>query len=790
MQNNSNNYNSGDHHSDPARNNNKMNNNGFDDKISLKYLFSAFNRHKGFILSTIFICMAVAMVWSYYAPRIYQSSGSLMINESPKKSSLKGSELTNLLNKTYGIGSNSTLSNELQFLRSRQISLNMADDLLKHPHMENGEIYPVLWKKYPEDSTLVGRDTVATRIRNNISFGQVDRNADLIKVNYESRSPRAAAHMVDLAMETYKETSTKRNRKTANSAVEFLEKERNRLKKKLSNSEQQLRSFMNRHNVVKVDAQTQELISRLSKLESERQSVKADLVAAKSAIKDYENRLDNIKPGLSERYSEATGPLLDRYQYQLAELQTKKTLMLSKNPGLEKRKNPPSSYKKLNSQIQYMKNKINKLTKKLTAKDGDYLGTISGSEESTSKNISQIQQKLIELRTKKSQYEAKMDVLDKRLKKQHQFFNNLPDNMMDLAKMKRDRQINEEMYRKVSEQYNQMVLWQKTQFGLGRVIDDGYIPEKPSKPNTKLYLLISAILGGMLSVGYLTFKNAVNTDVDGIEMLKNRGYPIMAIIPVLKKATKRNLPKDKVEVLSHDISPELISVLDPISPGAEAFRRMNYNLVYSNPGQEKCRTILITSSTNSEGKTTVSSNLGVVLSESKKKVIIVDTDLGRPNLHNMFGMERSPGLVDVIRGDVQLKDAIQSSVVANVDILSSGSQSHNPAAINQDPQFEYLLENLKMNYDFVLIDTAPYGIVTDAAPIMKLVDDIIVVARFKKTKEVELDHTLEDLEKIRANIRGFAITAFDPNKSNGYYNSSTYYRSAYEDYYSHTKNMM
>lgn len=764
---------------------------GFDNRITLKSLFAAFSRHKRFILTTVFVCMAVALVYTYYTPRIYQSTGSLMIQESTQKSSDEGSDLTNLLNKTYGIGSNSTLSNEMQFLQSRQISLNMADKLLENPIMKNGKMYPVLWKNYPEDSTTVDRNTVAERIRRNLSFTQTAQDADLVQVAYESRSPREAAHMVDLAMKTYQSTSTDRNRKTASSAVKFLEEERNRLKNKLAESEQALRSFMNQHNVVQVDAQTQQTIDRMSQLQSERQSVKADLVAVNSAIKDYEKRLDNIKPGLSEQYSSASGATLDRYQYKLAELQTQKTLLISKNPQLKNSENPPPALKKLNEQINYIKGEINTLTEEMTSRNGDYLGI--GSEENASQNISELQQKLIDLKTQKSQLEAKAEVMDERLSEENTFFNNLPDNMMDLAKLKRDRQLNEQMYRTVSEQYNQMVMWQKTQFGLGRVIDNGNIPEDPVKPNIPLFLLLSVVVGTMLSVGYLTFRNAVNTNIDGIEMLKNRGYPVLAIIPVLEKATKKNLPKDKVQVLNHDISPHLISVLDPISPGAEAFRRMNYNVVYSHPGDREdkaCQTILITSSTNSEGKTTVVSNLGVVLAESKKDVIIVDTDLGRPNLHNMFGVNREPGLVDVIRGDIKLEDAIQSPVVANVDILSSGSQSTNPAAINQNPQFEYLLENLKMNYDYVLIDTAPYGIVTDAAPILKMVDDIVFVTRFKKTKEVELDHTLEDLEKIQANIRGFVITAFDPNKSSGYYNSSTYYRSAYEDYYSHTKDMM
>lgn len=770
---------------------NRNNRDEVERRIDLKKIFAAFKQHKKLILGSIFLCMVGALVYSYQVTPVYQGIGSIMIQETSQDRSAENGELANLLNKTYAVGANSTLENELQFLRSRQISMNMASEILDRQRMENGEIYPILWKNYPEDSTVVSQDTLVNRIQKKINFSQKATEANLVQVTFESPSRLEAKDMVDLAMETYTNTSTNINRKTANSAVEFLEEERNRLKNKLQESEQHLRSFMNQSNVVEVDAQTQELITSLSQLETERQTVKADLVAVNSAIEEYKKRLDSIKPGLSEQYSEVSGPRLERYQYQLAELQTRKTLYLSKNPGLENDENPPEEFKKLNREIEYMKEEIRKLTGELTSEKDQYLGMLSNSNEGVTQDVSEINQRLVELQAEKSQYEAKAEVLDERLQEDRQFFSNLPDNMMDLARLRRDHEINEQMYRTVSDQYNEMMLWQKTQFGVGRVVDEAYVPQEPVKPNRKLYLLVSFFIGGIFSIGYLTIRNSFGDKITSIEELRARDYPVLGIIPVLQKATKKKVSSSKINVVDREISSDLISVHDPISPGAEAFRRMNYNIIYAQSDDDSGKTILITSSTKGEGKTTTVSNLAVLLAEAKKKVIVVDTDLGKPSMHNMFGIDRSPGVVDVIRGDVKLENAIQSPsyLSDNVDILPSGSQTTNPAAINQNPKFEYLLENLGMHYDYVLIDTAPYGIVTDAAPIMKLVDGIVVVTRFRKTEEVELDHTLDYLHKIRANILGFAITAFDPSKSTDYYNRSSYYQSTYNDYYSHTKDM-
>ncbi len=766
---------------------------GFENnKIDLKYFLAAFKQHKKFILGTIGLCMVAAFLYSYTVTPVYQSTGSIMIQESPENRSSSDSELANLLNKTYGLGANNTLENELQFLRSRQISKNMADKLLKEPRTSDGKLYPILWKNYPEDSTMVAQDTVAIRIQKKISFNQVNREADLIQVAFVSPSPQEAERLVNLAMETYTSTATDINRETANSAVGFLEEERKRLKEKLQESEQELRSFMNESNVVEVDAQTQDIITSLTQLETERQTVRADLVAVTSAIEAYEKRLDNIKPGLSEQYSRASGPRLNRLQYQLAELQTQKTLYISKNPGLEENENPPEAYKRVLNEINYIEGEIQKLTEDLTTTNDQYMGMLSESGSGVPEEVNRINQKLAELHAEKSQYEAKAEVLDESLNEQRQFFGNLPDNMMDMARMKRDRDINEQMYRTVSEQYNEMMLWQKTQFGAGRVVDNALEPTDPVSPNRKLYLLISFFAGCIFSVGYLVVRDSFGGHIDSIQKLKDRGYPVLGIIPVLQKGTNKKMSSDSISLIDKEISPGLISVHDPISPGTEAFRRMNYNIMYSQSDDEDaCKTILVTSSTKGEGKTTTISNLAVVLAEAKNKVVIVDTDLGQPFVHNMFGLDRSPGVVDVIRGEVKLGDAIQSPpYVSNVDILTSGSLSTNPAAINQNPKFKYLLENLRMNYDYVLVDTAPYGIVTDAAPIMKMVDGIVLVTRFRKTDELELDHTIEYLQKIRANILGFTISAFDPSKSTDYYNGSTYYRTTYNDYYSHTRGMM
>src|SRR5699024_6822140 len=112
-------------------------------RIDFKNLIAAFRQHKKFIIGSVAVCMAAALIYSYQVTPVYRGTGSIMIQETSQDRSTADSELANLLNKTYGIGANNTLENELQFLQSRHISLNMADKLLNERQMSNGEVYPI-----------------------------------------------------------------------------------------------------------------------------------------------------------------------------------------------------------------------------------------------------------------------------------------------------------------------------------------------------------------------------------------------------------------------------------------------------------------------------------------------------------------------------------------------------------------------------------------------------------------------------------------------------------------------
>ncbi len=559
---------------------------GDDDEIDLKKLFYLLYNRKWLIIGTVIVCGILAGVFAYLTTPIYESDGTIMISDSQGgRSSFKSDNgIANILSSAYGLGAGSTLMNEIQILKSRKLSRAIADSVLQQRTMENGKEFPLLYKSYPDDSTIIGRETVATRIRGNITFTRLNPKADVVQISYQSPSPLEAAFLVNTSMNKYSDLSRNTNRSSASSALTFLDKDRSRVHTQLDSSENQLRIFMNNSDLVQVDAQTQQLIKQMATLETNMHTAKVKLVAANSAIKKYNDELNSIKPGLADQFSQAVGPRIIRLQHALAELQLEKAKLTTNYPRLEKGERNSPKLKKINRKISSYNTKIKNLTEKSIGKNDQYLSFIGGDAGKMTSYVSKLNQKLIQLTVQKEQNQAQVDVISKQLAQQKKFFQNLPDNIIHLARLKRDVQINSQLYKTISDQYAQTKLWEQTQFGLGQVVDNGLVPKKPIKPRKKLYVLVGFILGGILSVGFVLVRDAFNKKINSVEMLRRKQVPLLSVIPQFKEYLKeKHGGKETEKVQGKKLSTDLVTLFDTLSPVSEAFRRLQNNLIYTNP---------------------------------------------------------------------------------------------------------------------------------------------------------------------------------------------------------------
>ncbi len=210
--------------------------------------------------------------------------------------------------------------------------------------------------------------------------------------------------------------------------------------------------------------------------------------------------------------------------------------------------------------------------------------------------------------------------------------------------------------------------------------------------------------------------------------------------------------------MERNFSPDLITIHHPRSPIAEAYRILRTNLEFSGLDRP-LRILLVTSPGAEEGKSTVLANLGVVIAQAGKKVILADCDLRRPSLHELFGLPGSVGLTNMFVDEEAMKNPpLLETGIENLFLLPSGPLPPNPAEVLASRKMEEILKRLSSEADMVLLDAPPVISVTDALILASKSDGVILVVRAGHTRREIARRAKELLEKVNARILGSVLT--------------------------------
>lgn len=212
----------------------------------------------------------------------------------------------------------------------------------------------------------------------------------------------------------------------------------------------------------------------------------------------------------------------------------------------------------------------------------------------------------------------------------------------------------------------------------------------------------------------------------------------------------------------------------------EQYKLLRTNLSFTLPEGEGCKIIGVTSSMRGEGKSTTAVNLSYVLAESGKKVLLMDGDLRIPSVAKKMGLDSSPGLSDLLRGDVKIDLAtLKSPHLPNWYILPSGALPPNPSELLGSKRMEATLKGLAEHFDFIVVDLPPVNIVSDALAISKFITGMIVVIREDYAEKRELEICFRQLKLSNVNVLGCVMNETKSGK--GYYSKYRYKR--YYKYY-------
>jgi capsular exopolysaccharide synthesis family protein len=303
-----------------------------------------------------------------------------------------------------------------------------------------------------------------------------------------------------------------------------------------------------------------------------------------------------------------------------------------------------------------------------------------------------------------------------------------------------------------------------------QVVDVAEVPRYPILPNTRRDLSFALMAGLVLAIG-LAF---------GLEYLDNRiktpdeikehlAIPFLGLVPAVpSKETDGASP-----LLDNGAPPEF----------AEAMRAIRTAVVFSS-ASDGARTVVVTSTAPSEGKTLVSTNLGSALGQAEQRTLVIDGDMRRPRVHDVFGCAQEPGLSNVLVGTTQLRSALRQTSNPNLSIMPAGHIPPNPAELLGSAKYRRLLEELGHDFDWIVIDAPPVMAVTDAAVIANGASGVVFVIGAEMTPRRTAQTAIEQLTSARAKIIGAVLNRANVRRHSYYY--APYHRKDYTKAYVRT----
>lgn len=230
-----------------------------------------------------------------------------------------------------------------------------------------------------------------------------------------------------------------------------------------------------------------------------------------------------------------------------------------------------------------------------------------------------------------------------------------------------------------------------------------------------------------------------------------------------------NLSKKYLYIFGGEImnSLNIVTVKNPKSPVSEAYKTLRTNIQFSS-FDNKIQTIVATSSGPGEGKTTTVSNFAVTLAQSGYKTILIDCDQRKPKVHKMFNLSNQVGISNILIGETSMDEAIQKTQVENLSVLPSGTRPPNPAELLASTKMQKFINLLKEKYDYIIIDTPPVIMVTDAQILSRYADGCLLIIASGEADRHMAAKAKELMQKVDAKILGVVLNKLDTSNK-GYY---------------------
>ena len=395
------------------------------------------------------------------------------------------------------------------------------------------------------------------------------------------------------------------------------------------------------------------------------------------------------------------------------------------------------------------------------------------------KNISTLQLQKAEIERKFTSshpnykaWQAQMAELQERKKELDERISKLPLTQQKVVRLTRDVKVGNEIYLQMLANIQELDIVRAGTVGNVRVVDDAAVNiSEPVKPKKSILVAVCFFLGGILSAGFILIQAVFKKGVETAEQIESLGIPVYATVPLSREQSKLNLllRKGKNEA---NKEVHLLALDNPADLAIEALRGLRTSLHFAMMDSPN-NVLMVSGPSPNVGKSFVSANFAAVFSQSGKRVLVVDGDLRRGEMHEQFNMNNDKGLSDVLSRQVAFKDVINETKVDGLDFISRGVAPPNPSELLMSSGFGDFVDSVKSDYDLVIIDTPPILAVTDAAIIGRHAGTSMMVVRFDMNPAKEIELTKNRFEQNGIVIKGAVFNAVERKTktvaSYGYY---------------------
>lgn len=700
--------------------------------------------HRKWLMLAVFVVVfSLVAVRTYRTRPVFQATTTVMLDKGGRRDILSQYPVP------YYYQDNQ-VANQIHLLLSRQmreqVAASVPESLVQYARAV-----------FPSDTMAISAPQLAYWI--SVS-AQPIRDTDVLAISVTSPSPVLSAAFANLYADVYQRHDLEQGRQDVSSMRQFIEEQLNVVGRRLDLAEIGLEEFKKENRFVNLDAETASLIGQQSNLAVGLASAETELEGVQAKLTHIRAQIDAESAGMSQKLESVSSPLLLSFKGSLEGYEVERANLL-----LQGYKEDSERIQRLNRQIAEMRTKLGEETKRLLDNQG-FIEPVG--------RLRDLWETALELETDLTSINARKRILESTIVDLRAKLRNLPEVERTFAKLTRDVESDRAVYGMLSQRYEEARIQEAGRVSSVRIIDRAQGASQV-KPLVHRDLSLGALVAFVLAVVVGFGVDYLDTTVRGPEDAERLGLTVLANIPVLPGKTRWG---------KNPITAHLVTHSDPTSSGAEAFRVLRTNLLFATVGNP-CTMIVITSAEPGEGKSTSSVNLGATLAQAGHKTLLVDGDLRAPVLHSVFQHARKPGFSDVVVFDSSPGSVIFETAVERLFCLTSGTIPPSPSDVLSSAKTTKVLDDLRKEFDYILIDTPPALLAADTSILGSKADGVILIVRPGSTSRHAVETAMRHLIQSGSRLLGCVMNGLKPpGRYGGYY---YYYYSGYDYKYHYAR---